>query len=76
MDSVSFCPHRTNIDDDWSGVQTSNFQLQEQKFVLQTAKYGKPKPYPTEEDFENGFDDSLQNQVICECSIHLCSQDR
>lgn len=63
MDSVSICQSRANIKDDWSGVQTSNFQLQQQKFVLQTAKYEKPEPYPIEADSD---DDSLRNQVICE----------
>lgn len=70
MASVSFCPQRTNIKDDWSGVQTSNFQLQQQKFVLQTAKYGEPEPYPIA-DSDEDFDDSLQNQVICECNIYI-----
>lgn len=80
MDTVSFCPYRARVNDDWSDVQISDFQLQQQKFEPQFAKYGALEPYPTEKDLEPLGEckgsDPLKHQVICECSIQLCYQDR
>ncbi len=79
MEAVSFCPYRAKVNYDWSDVQTTEFKLQQQRFEVQTAKYGKPEPYPTEKDLEPLGEckgsDPLQHQVICECSIQLCQQD-
>lgn len=78
MDAVSFCPYRAKAKYDWSDVKTQEFKVQQQRFEVQTTKYGELEPYPTEKDLEllgecKGSD-PLQHQVICECRFNCATR--